>query len=164
MIKEDEVMATVSASFTRRWMGVGALYAMGAFLMYLALTGSPAFGWRVFLIVFGFGSMWLADTMRRATGHVIELTREELRDSSGVVLARVDDIAKVDRGIFAFKPSNGFLIKLSTRTAGRVWRPGLWWRLGRQIGIGGVAPGYQTKFMSEMLAAMLAERDETADT
>jgi hypothetical protein len=41
------------------------------------------------------------------------------------VLARIDEIASLDRGTFAFKPSNGFLLRLS-RKGTRVWRPGLW--------------------------------------
>jgi len=31
--------------------------------------------------------------------------------------------------------------------------------MGRRIGIGGMTPGSQTKFMSEVLAAMMATRD-----
>ena len=48
---------------------------------------------------------------------------------------------------------------LKTRTPGpRVWRPGIWWRIGRRVGIGGVMPGHQTKAMAEILAALQAER------
>lgn len=155
----EEVMAKVGASLTRRWMGVGALYALAVFVIYLAFAESPAFGWQIFLVVFGLAAMWLADAMRRATGHTIELTRRELRYSTGELLARVENIESVDRGLFAFKPSNGFLVKVKDKEDLRTWYPGMWWRLGRQIGVGGVTLGYQTKFMSEMLSAMIAERD-----
>jgi len=70
----------------------------------------------------------------------------------------VADIERVDRGVFAFKPSNGFLVRTREPSA-RAWRPGLWWRFGRRIGVGGVTSANQTKAMSEILAAMLAERD-----
>ena len=100
----------------------------------------------------------MAEMMRRATANALELTRTELRDTSGVVLTSVEQIIALDRGIFAFKPSNGFLLKLSGGHQ-RSWRPGLWCRLGNRIGVGGMTPGYQTKFMAEMISAMIAERD-----
>lgn len=87
------------------------------------LFGPTGAGLIVFLLAVGAASLWAAENMRRATTLTIELTEEGLRDSSGEVLARLDDIAGIDRGVFAFKPSNGFL--LSTKTpATRVWRPG----------------------------------------
>ncbi len=43
------------------------------------------------------------------------------------------------------------------------WRPGLWWRVGRRIGVGGMTPASQTKFMSEIIAAMIAQRDLKLD-
>jgi hypothetical protein len=43
--------------------------------------------------------------------------------------------------------------------ADRVWEPGMWWRLGKFVAIGGVTPGSQTKTMSEILSALVAERD-----
>lgn len=96
--------------------------------------------------------------MRRVTEHAIELTATELRDSSGECIVMVADIDTLDRGFFAFKPSNGFLIR--SRTPGsRVWRPGMWWRFGRRIGIGGVMPAPQTKMMSETLAMLIADQD-----
>ena len=90
--------------------------------------------------------------------HGIVLTESELRSTEGDRIARVDEIEALDRGVLAFKPSNGFMVR--TRTAQpRAWRPGLWWRVGRRVGIGGVTPGGQTKAMAEILAALMAERE-----
>jgi len=111
------------------------------------------------LLAMGGLALWMADKMRRATAGAIELTATELRDSDGTVIARVEDIIGLDRGVFAFKPSNGFLLRTKPGTGGdRIWRPGLWWRIGRRIGVGGMTPGSQTKFMSEIISAMMAER------
>ncbi len=155
---ENEVLATVKASTGRRWIGICTLGLLGFLLIYVAVAQPPTLTWQVFLVGVGALALWIADKMRRATEWVIELTETELRDSSGTVLARIEDIEAVDRGFFAFKPSHGFLIK--TKNPGnRTWLPGLWWRVGRRIGVGGVTPGSQTRFMSEMLAALLAGRD-----
>ena len=148
----DEVLATVKASSGRRLIGLTSLSALGVFLAYIAFTSSPGLGWQIFLLACGGAAIWMADRMRRATASVIELTPTELRDG-------VADIETLDRGVFAFKPSNGFLLRTKAGVhKGNVWRPGLWWRIGRRVGIGGMTPGSQTKFMSEIISAMMASR------
>ncbi|CUH87968.1 hypothetical protein PH5382_01897 [Phaeobacter sp. CECT 5382] len=153
----DEVLVTVEASGLRRVMGVSMLAVIGATLLYVAVATPPSMGWLVFLLVVGLGALWLAVRMWQATEHQIELTERELRCTDGTVIARVEDIQTIDRGFFAFKPSNGFLIRTAT-PGSRIWMPGLWWRAGRRIGIGGVTPGSHSKAMSEILAAMIAQR------
>jgi hypothetical protein len=156
--KDDEVLATVAASPGRRGLGIVSLSMLGVLLLYVALATPPALGWQIFLVLTGAGVIWLANALRLATSHQIELTETELRDTSGVVIARVEDIASIDRGFFAFKPSNGFLLR--TKTPGpRTWHPGMWWRFGRQIGVGGMTPGHQSKLMSEIIAVILARRE-----
>ncbi|WP_415921866.1 hypothetical protein [Tateyamaria sp. SN6-1] len=154
----DEVLAIVHSSAGRRILGVGSIWILAVLVLYVAIVSPPAPGWQVFLFVLGGGSIWIAEKMRRATAQVIELTRTELRDTTGRVLSPVEDIVSVDRGMFAFKPSNGFLLKVATK-GDRAWRPGMWWRLGNRIGVGGMTPGHQAKFMAEMISAMIAERD-----
>ncbi|MBL4768242.1 MAG: hypothetical protein JKY94_11085 [Rhodobacteraceae bacterium] len=155
---EDEVLAVVSVSQVRRWLGVGILASIGVMLLYFAFSTSPGFKPQLFLIGVGVAALWLADKMRRATGLWIELTATELRDSTGRLIVKIDDIKSVDAGFLAFKPSNGFLIR-SAAGQSRVWRPGLWWRLGKSIGIGGVTPGSQAKAMSQIILMMIATRD-----
>lgn len=156
---DNEVLASVQASAVRRWTGVVMLGFVGFLLIYSAVSAPPALKWQAFLIVAGVFIIWMADRVRRVTEHGIELTTTELRETSGVRLAYLDDIVGVDRGVFAFKPSNGFVIR--TKMPGtRRWRPGMWWRFGRRIGIGGVMPASGTKMMAEALAAAIANRDQ----
>ena len=153
---QDEIVTTIEASLPRRFFGVAVLGFLGVFLVYIALTApSGDLRWQFFLVLFGGGALWLAVKMWRATGMVIELTKTELRCSDGTVIARVDQIRSLDRGTFAFKPSNGFMLRLSDK-APRAWYPGLWWRMGRRVGIGGVTSAAQTKAMAEIIAAMIA--------
>ena len=155
---ENEVLAVVQASLGRRILGLTSLGVLGVLLIYIAFVRPPTLGFQVFLLVTGMAALWCTDAMRRATASAVELTPKVLRDADGTVIAEVADIQALDRGFFAFKPSNGFLIKTETH-GGRLWRPGLWWRMGRRIGIGGMTPGSQTKFMAEVLSALIAERD-----
>ncbi|MDW3183856.1 hypothetical protein [Roseobacter sp.] len=155
---DTDVLATVKASAGRRFLGIGLLSVLGVLVIYVAIASPPSFGWQIFLVALGITALLVADAMRRSTAHVLELTRTELRDSGGVVIADVAEITGIDRGAFAFKPSNGFLLRL--KNAGpRNWRPGLWWRVGRRVGVGGMTPGRQTKYMAEIIAVMLAERE-----
>ncbi|MEQ9257724.1 MAG: hypothetical protein RIG84_01360 [Roseovarius sp.] len=159
---KDEVLATVSASTPRRWLGVSMLAALGGLLIYTALVRPPAvIGWQIFLLAIGGISLWGAERMYRATAARVELTREVLRVTTGEIIAPLAHISSVDRSMFVFKPSNGFILRLNTGAPGR-WAPGLWWRFGRRVGIGGVTPGAQSKVMADILAVMLKERDEGA--
>jgi len=156
---QDDVLATINASTVRRSMGITVMFVLGAMLIWMGFRYPPSvIGWQLFLLGLGGAVLVLAEKMRRATALLLELTETELRDSSGAVIARVQDIVSVSRGSFAMKPSHGFSLRLST-AMGRRWLPGMWWRLGRRVGIGGVTPSSQTKVMSEILAAMVAARD-----
>ncbi|WP_415401867.1 hypothetical protein [Tateyamaria sp. SN3-11] len=154
---KDAVLATITASPGRRILGIGSLWVLSLMVIYVGIVRPPAMGWQVFLFVLGGGAIWIAEQMRRATALTLELTMQELRDSAGNVLTTTDNIISIDRGMFAFKPSNGFLLRIAD-TGPRTWRPGIWWRMGGRIGVGGMTPGHQAKFMAEMISAMIAER------
>ena len=161
--KPEEILSVLPASVGRRWMGIIVFFALGVLLLWLGIANSPSFGWRIAFVVGGVASLWGGDVMRRATADEIVLTREVLRTRSGRILTRVDNVDKVERGAFAFKPSQGFLVRLKTPTEPG-WAPGLWWARGTFVGIGGVVSGGQAKAMAEILTAvslnMLPSYDE----
>ncbi len=154
---EEKILARITASAPRRLLGVGALVFLGALLIYMAFAAPPSLVWQLFLLALGAGALVLAALMRQATALELELTETELRDTSGAVLARIDDVVRVDRGAFAMKPSNGFTLT-TNRPQARCWRPGLWWRLGRRVAVGGVTSGAQTRPVADVIAAMIARR------
>lgn len=144
-------------------MGIIVLAVLGGMLVYAGLMQPPAnIFWQLILIATGGVILYMVERMRRASVVTLELTRDVLRERGGTVLVRVDQIETVNRGIFAFKPSNGFVV-VTRHAQPRHWSPGLWWRVGRRIGVGGVTPPAQTKFMAEMIQVLLTER-ETAET
>ncbi|MDK3019479.1 hypothetical protein [Pseudodonghicola flavimaris] len=156
---DEEILAVIEVSPLRRAFGIAVLVCFGAVLIYVALATPPAPGWQLFLIAVGGLSLWMADRMRRATAQRLELTATALRDDAGLRIVEIADIAGLERGTFAFKPSNGFVIRTRSGAA-RHWRPGLWWRLGRRVGVGGVTSAPQTKAMAQIIEAMLLERGE----
>ncbi|SIT16140.1 hypothetical protein SAMN05421759_12346 [Roseivivax lentus] len=153
----EEVLARVSASPARRWFGISSLVLLGALVLYVAAATPPEPAWQVLLVAMGIGAFWLARAMHAATALSLILTREALVDSAGTVLAPIADIRSVERGAFAMKPSNGFVLNMN-RPQARCWRPGLYWVLGKRVAVGGITPSHQAKPMADAIAILLAER------
>ena len=154
----EEVLITLSASAPRRFFALMVLAALGALLAWLGIAApGMAFWIRLLLLAAAGVILWLALRLHEATGRRLELTREALRESGGRVLARIGEIEAISRGTFALKPSHGFSLILK-RPAPRAWAPGLWWRLGRRIGIGGVTSAGQAKAMAEILTVLVQEQ------
>lgn len=148
-------LARLEASGPRRIIGAAVLAMLGAFLIYLALWHPPqSLALRVFLVGFGAFALFGCVRLWHCTLVTLELTATELREEGGRVLARVDQITDVSRGAFAFKPSNGFSLTLKS-PGGFVWAPGLWWRVGRRIGVGGVTSAAPARVMAETIAALI---------
>ncbi|MFT6426387.1 MAG: hypothetical protein ACJAYH_001278 [Celeribacter sp.] len=145
------------ATLPRRLSAVVILGALGMIHFWIMLTTPPAaFVGKLFLL--GVGALVLFGAYRvwTSTARDILLTPEDLREEGGRVLCRIEDIDHVQRGAFAFKPSNGFVVVLKdTVPRARSWAPGLWWRLGRRIGVGGVTSPGAGKAMADVLSARL---------
>ena len=155
---EDGVLAVVEASAGRRILACGVIYALGLLVLYVTFAKPPAAALMVFMIILGVGALVLGDKLRRATQSQIMMSADAITTTDGQTLALMDEIVSVDRGAFAFKPSNGFTLKLKTKQP-RGWAPGLWWRFGRYVGVGGAVSAGQSKFMAEQIALRVAARD-----
>lgn len=157
----QEVLARISPHPIRRTLAVGFSGLLGLILIYIAAASPPRdLVWLAFLVVMGAGMLWLSWRQWQATARTLELTREELRETGdgGRVLARMDDVVAVDRGFFAFKPASGFRVRLKEKRP-RAYAPGLWWRSGRTLMVGGATSGAEAKTVADLMKVMLAERD-----
>ena len=151
----DEALAVITPSLFRRGMAVGLLGALGVVLVYLALGGEEAgFGLRALFLALGTGALVLAERVWRTTAASLVLTEAGLFEDNGRLLCTSEDMAAIERGAFAFKPSNGFAIKLA-RPGSRAWAPGLWWRMGRRLGVGGGVSKSEAKAMADLISLRL---------
>lgn len=155
---EPEVLARLRPGAARRAMTVGMPALLAALLVWIALVAPPAPGWRLFLVGMAGASGWLAWRAWAATRAGLVLTDAGLAEEGGRMLAPLAGIEKVDRGLLAFKPSGGFVVLLDT-PGGFGWAPGLWWRLGRRLGVGGTTTPMEGRAMADLLTAMVARRD-----
>jgi hypothetical protein len=159
----SEVLVKLEVSQGRRIFGVFAIAGLGLILLYIAAAFPPSSILSLaFLVLIGGFFVWASYRLFRSSDNTILLTRETISTASGRVLCRLDEIAKVDRGFFAFKPSNGFLILLNEKGP-RSWAPGMWWSFGKHIGLGGVTSPRQSKEMVSILQMLVAERQAGAN-
>ncbi len=162
--RQPEILASITPSAPRRFFATGVMGTLGVLLVLLAFLRPPdSMALQFMLIVFGAVALAGCARMLSATSGGLVLTRDALCDTEGTVVAHIDAIEKVERGIFAFKPSNGFVLLLKTRQP-RAWAPGLWWRMGRRVGVGGVISGAEGRQMADVIAALLSAPDRTAPT
>ena len=156
---DPEIIATLVPSPLRRHMGTGVMVALGIILFYVAQDDRNSSLTATLLFAgMGVGSFLLAYRMHTASANSLTLLADELHSSDGSLIARTANIARVERGLFAFKPSNGFLIVLREPMP-FAWHPGLWWRFGRRVGVGGVTPRAESKLMAERIHMLLGTPD-----
>lgn len=108
-------------------------------------------------LVFTAAIIWFGDALRRTPARKVIFDGTQLIDDSGAVLCTLDEIVEVERGMSLFKPSNGFALRLNADRP-RGWSPGLWWRTGRRVGVGGATPGRGSRNMADAITAALALR------
>lgn len=152
----SELHAILTPSAPRRYLAAGVLFSLGAMLIWLGIFRPPStFLWQIYLVGLGAIMLWITTKLWLATKNGIVLSEDGLTDTSGKLICAMDNIRDIERGAFSFKPSNGFLVRTKTPLP-RGWAPGLWWSFGTRLGVGGVTPAQQSKFMAEALALHLA--------
>lgn len=155
--RPDGTLFELKAAPARRYFALFILYVLGALLCVLAWNSAEAaLGWRIMLFAVGLAVFVLAAKLGQATKGRLVLTEQALTDETGRVVAMLSDIASVDRGALAVKPSNGFTLRLRTRTARR-WEPGIFWANGKRVGVGGVTEAGAGKAMAEMIQVRIVK-------
>lgn len=153
----SDPIAVLKVSPARRVFGAGVQGALGLLLLSVAASLPEPTPWGIVaLLVIGVISLVLAVRMYRATARALVLTREGLFDSTGAEIAALSNIKSVDKGFFAFKPSNGFLLRLSEPRP-RGWVIGVWWRMGTRVGIGGATSGKAARDLADIIMLLKAD-------
>lgn len=158
-MKDVTTLAVIEASAIRRFLGGFALLGSAVLLFLAAFNSVENPLWQAVVAMLGVGVLVVTDKFRRATARRIDLTSAGLFEDDGTCVVKLQDVASVERGMLAFKPSNGFVIHTTAPTS-PVWRPGLWWRFGTRVGIGGVVSQGQSRFMVDTLEQLVRDRDQ----
>ena len=157
--QSDHVLVRVSASAFRRWSALGLLIVFAIIMVQIAVElPSDRLAAKAGLTAMGALLIFQAVRVWSNSRFSLELTPEGLRwTKTGEYLARIEEIEDVNTSIIALRPATGFLVILRSASAPRS-APGMWWRVGKRIGVGGVTPKYEAKAMAEMLREMTRAR------
>ncbi|GIX13641.1 MAG: hypothetical protein KatS3mg118_1600 [Paracoccaceae bacterium] len=149
---------TIAPSPVRRAVTTGLIAATGLLMIWLGARGlaaSPAAGGAT--LALGIAALVAARAVWRGMRGALILTPQGLTDDRGRMICPLAEIERVDTGILSLRPSGGFLLHLA-RPAPPGWVPGLWWRRGRRMGVGGAVARAEARAMAEAIAAMVASR------
>jgi len=158
---QDGLYLRIHPSVGRRILAVGSYFVLGAVLLLVGFSLQGSFLARMCLVVAGCFVLTAAEWMRRVTNEGIELRTDGLFETTGEEIARWENVEKVERGVLAMKPTNGFSVVLK-QPMDRRWAPGLWWRMKRRVGVGGVLRSREAKTMGEQMAVLLRQNKNGA--
>lgn len=156
----DETIIEIGASPLRRLLGAGALALICAILLWNGYQNFIKSGSGLLLMLFALAGYYAAWRFWQSSSIRLVLTPTELRDSRGRLVANIADIVALQRDAFGIiKPTNGFVIATREKQPA-AFIPGIWWRLGNRIGIGGLTGSGEGKAMAELLQELLRRRDD----
>lgn len=159
----SDVIVKIQPSLSRRVFGV-ILLSLAALVLLNFAFAQATNSWMLRLLLFVMAAVffWQAQANLRFKDAALVLTREGLFDGRGNLICSMSNIAKVDRGWFSFKPSNGFLLHLKEPMTTK-WSPGLFWLIKTRMGVGGAISPSQTKEMSDKLILLIEESRHGVD-
>ena len=147
----------------RRIFGVVVLTVCGIFLLFYTLFAAQGgLFFRVVALLIGALFLWQAQWNLRVSNTTIILTKEGLYTANGDLICRVSNMLEIDNGWFSFKPSNGFLVRLYEAEDPK-WARGLYWRIGKRLGVGGAIAPAEVKALSAQLSLLIRERSMGTD-
>jgi hypothetical protein len=153
---------TVRRPQTLRWIIVIAVAFVFVLTVAIAGRASASNPFIVFInLPAALALAWFGYAMATAKATSVTFDGETLTDDAGVVICALDEIHSVERGFALFKPSGGFALVLKAEKE-RAWSPGLWWRIGQRVGIGGATPGRSSRNMADAITIAMAMRDAGA--
>lgn len=127
----DSAIVEVRRPAAARWSLLAAICALTGIFLWLGLRDGA-----VIMGVLAIPTGLVGVAVFLAKGLAVRFDGQAVFDDTGRVLCRIDQIEKVERGLAPLSPSSGFVIRTFASQPGG-WSPGLWWRFGRRIGIGG---------------------------
>lgn len=155
MFELDRTIDRLEVKGARHWTALALVAALALVLLSQVFVPDLPIVARGVVLVLALASAWLCLGLARRGPSSIMVTDLGLVDNFDRVICTFDQIEKIDHGAFALKPSKGFLIRLRA-SANPGWHPGLWWRYGKRVGIGGMTPAAETKLLAEVLTERVA--------
>lgn len=147
----EKIISRLRPSLARRVLAAGSPAGLGVIVIWLAANHpAPSAGLLAGLLALALASFAFAAITWRATALGLELTEAELRDTNGRRLFELSEVSAIEKSVLSWKPAGGFAVVLNEPRS-RVWVPGLWWRVGRRVMIGGATNSGEAKAMADLM-------------
>lgn len=154
----DDILYKLPVSQARRWVGVGSFAIVGVLLPTVVVVSPATLVWNILLLAYAAFCLWQAYRMHLAGQRSLILYEDRLTLDDGELIAPLSEVVSIDRSLFAYKPSGGFILKLREKSP-RGGVMGLYSRRGRRIAVGGIVSSVGGRGMADMIQALLLQRD-----
>ena len=91
------------------------------------------------------------------------LNQEGIFNLDNTIICRIEDIETIDTSPYTFRSANGFIVFLRERSTFKIV-PGLYWRLGNRISIGGLVSKAESKFLSTTMLNLMNTQKKAKKT
>ena len=131
------------------------IFILSLFLIYTLLTLNDKISFSDFLLIpiLVISILWFRRFLSRYSKIGFVISTDGLFDLNMDLICTIDDIKKIDVSPYTFKSANGFIILLKTKSSFKSI-PGLYWRVGKRISIGGLVSKNESKLLSGRLIEM----------
>lgn len=157
---DADLILRLQPTLLRRSLGVGflALMAVVMGLAAISMRDAGLMPRAIALALAVFGAVQ-ARRLWLASAGAVELREDGLHCTrTARILARLEDIARVDGSAMLLKPASGFILRLKEKQP-FARSTGMWWIFGDRLAIGGATPKAEGKAMASALTELLRARD-----
>ena len=106
-----------------------------------------------------FLALWFTRFLKRYSKVGFLINQSGLFNLDGSIICEIGDIEIIDVSPYTFKSANGFIVILKTKNSFKLI-PGLYWRLGKRLSIGGLVSKTESKFLSQALLRFYEEKEK----
>ncbi|MEO0344428.1 MAG: hypothetical protein AAF198_13420 [Pseudomonadota bacterium] len=151
----EKVDLVAPVAIGRKWFGVLSLGFPATLIVAIMIQGSITHVLSaVILLAIAALFMWAAWRMWNAPHFGIVFDGDSLKTEDGATIAKMSEIQSVQVGLFVMRPSNGFMMMMKQPGIFPT-RPGVVWRQGRRIGIGGILRSSEAKSIGRAIQVEL---------
>ncbi len=135
-MENEKPLAIINPPTIKRYFFTILSLILSVLLLYEGFAIYFASGERLGFILVGLLLSGLTYLFYFNTGKALILYHDRMVSTDGELLFELHNISSIENGLFSFKPSNGVLFHLKEPMPSK-WKLGLWWRIGKRVGIGG---------------------------
>ena len=135
------------------------IFSLLLFMIYTIsfLDGKTSLSDFLFLPLILLLGFWFKNFLKKYSKVGFLINEQGLFNLDKSPICKMHEIDRVDASPYTFKSANGFIIILKTKNSFESV-PGLYWKLGKRISIGGLVSKNESKFLAGLLMQFLEKQ------